>query len=505
MAVDFGILAQTPTIGARYAEGLQLAQAERERNMLRAAQVQQMQMQQKNMLAQEEERKAQAALRGQQELELKSRMERAARNEKLLSGLGDLLQQNGYKLDRPTLGRMAQVSTQVGDAAGAKLAMEGLRALDDREALQAAFGPQAGAAPAAPAAAPAAPAAAPSMMRQPPAAAAPAAPANMFAGTMADIGTTQPAPVNALAAPAQAPAAPVAAPAGGVPSVERLRAIIADPASPEVVVKRAKALLAAAPKEPTVPTAIQEFQHYQKMPPAEQAAYMQHRQALQPKPAQTNIQLPPQEKAERGKRGELLVKQFEAVSEAARIAARTLSALDTQERILDSGFKTGFGTEAQKAGASVLAALGVPEANKFATDAQTFLSATQQAVLQRQLEQKGPQTEADAQRITQTGAQLGNTPDANKFIVSVAKAQLKRDIEQRNFYDKWWKENKTYDGAEDAWFSGDGGKSLFDRPELKRYAAPAKAAPAAAAGVQPYKDAEKERRYQEWKRSQGKP
>ena len=42
MAVDFGILAQTPTIGARYAEGLQLAQAERDRNMLRAAQVQQM-------------------------------------------------------------------------------------------------------------------------------------------------------------------------------------------------------------------------------------------------------------------------------------------------------------------------------------------------------------------------------------------------------------------------------------------------------------------------------
>ena len=233
MAVDFGILAQTPTIGARYAEGLQAAQAERDRNMLRQQQAAQIAMQQENMLAQQGEREAQAALRGQQSLELKSRMERAARDEKLLTGLGNLLRQNGYKMDRPTLGYMAEVSMQTGDAAGAKLAMEGLRALDDREALQAAFGGQA------------APAAAPSMMRQAPAAAAPAAPTNMFAGTMADIGTTQPAPVNALATPPQAPAAPT----GGVPSADRLRAIIADPASPKVVVDRAKAVLASLPKD----------------------------------------------------------------------------------------------------------------------------------------------------------------------------------------------------------------------------------------------------------------
>ena len=91
------------------------------------------------------------------------------------------------------------------------------------------------------------------------------------------------------------------------------------------------------------------------------------------------------------------------------------------------------------------------------------------AVLQRQLEQKGPQTESDAQRITATGAQFGNTPAANKFVLTVAKEQLKRDLEQRNFYDSWWKQNKTYDGAEDAWYSGEGGKSLFDRPALKQY------------------------------------
>jgi hypothetical protein len=60
-----------------------------------------------------------------------------------------------------------------------------------------------------------------------------------------------------------------------------------------------------------------------------------------------------------------------------------------------------------------------------------FSAKANETVLQRQLEQKGPQTEADAQRITQTGAQLTNTVDANRFILDVAKAQLKRDIEQR--------------------------------------------------------------------------
>ena len=148
-----------------------------------------------------------------------------------------------------------------------------------------------------------------------------------------------------------------------------------------------------------------------------------------------------------------------------------MPALETQAKILDSGFKTGFGTETQKAAASLLSALGVPEATKFATDAQTFLAATQQAVLQKQLEQKGPQTESDAKRITDTGAQLGNTVEANRFIVDVAKAQFKRDLNQRGFFDKWWAKNKTYEGAEDAWFNGEGGKSLFDAPELTKYVA----------------------------------
>lgn len=185
---------------------------------------------------------------------------------------------------------------------------------------------------------------------------------------------------------------------------------------------------------------------------------------------QVNVKLPALEGAELKGKGELNVKQYGTISDAARLATRTLPSLEIQAAILDKGFKTGFGTAAQKAGASVLASLGIPEAAQFATDAQTFLASTQQAVLQRQLEQKGVQTANDAQRIEQTGAQLGNTPEANRFLIDVAKGQYKRDIEQRSFFDKWWSQNKTYEGAEDAWYAGDGGKSLFDRPELKKYA-----------------------------------
>jgi hypothetical protein len=214
--------------------------------------------------------------------------------------------------------------------------------------------------------------------------------------------------------------------------------------------------------------------------------------------AVTNVQLPPQEKAEQADRGKMLVAEYNDISKAAKLAAKTLPSLDANLNILNKGFTTGFGTETKAAGASVLAALGVSNADKFATNAQIFQAKATEAVLQKQLEQKGPQTESDAKRIDAVGAQLGKTTDGNKFLLTTAKEQLKRDMEQRNFYDAWWKKNKTYDGAEDAWFSGEGGKSLFDRPALKKYAGtaqdsaagqiptaatPTRAAPAAAGNL----------------------
>lgn len=186
----------------------------------------------------------------------------------------------------------------------------------------------------------------------------------------------------------------------------------------------------------------------------------------------TSVTYGPQEKAEKIEYGKLLIDDFKNIKAQATIALKSLPAIESNLAILDKGFDTGFGTETIAAGARVLGALGVKEADKYATDAQSFLASANAAVLQRQLEQKGPQTESDAQRISATGAQLGNTKDANRFVLTVAKAQLQRDLAQRNFYAAWREKNGTFEGAEDAWYAGAGGKSLFDTPALKKYAAP---------------------------------
>jgi len=186
----------------------------------------------------------------------------------------------------------------------------------------------------------------------------------------------------------------------------------------------------------------------------------------------TNIRVDAGQKAEDVEFGQYVVNQYKEISTRADVATRSLPALDTNLKTLDKGFDTGFGTETIAAGAKVLAALGVQNAAQFATDSQTFLANANSAVLQKQLEQKGVQTAADADRITSTGAQLGNTKEANKFILSVAKAQLQRDIAQRKFYSEWRDENKTFKGAEDAWYAGPGNASLFDSPILKQYAEP---------------------------------
>jgi hypothetical protein len=186
----------------------------------------------------------------------------------------------------------------------------------------------------------------------------------------------------------------------------------------------------------------------------------------------TSVTYGPQEKAEKIEYGKLLIEDFKNIKAQATVATKSLPAIESNLAILDKGFDTGFGKETIAAGASVLGALGVQDAKDYATDAQTFLANANAAVLQRQLEQKGQQTEADAQRITATGAQLGNTKDANRFVLTVAKAQLQRDLAQRNFYATWREKNGTFEGAEDAWYAGAGGKSLFDTPALKKYAAP---------------------------------
>jgi hypothetical protein len=223
-----------------------------------------------------------------------------------------------------------------------------------------------------------------------------------------------------------------------------------------------------AKEKPLTPTDLVRNYEYAKTPAGGnfKGTFAEFKSISTPK---TSVSYGPQEKEEKKEYGKLLIDDFKGVKAQATVAQKSLPAIESNLAILDKGFDTGFGTETIAAGARVLGALGVEKAEDFATNAQTFLASANAAVLQRQLEQKGPQTESDAQRITATGAQLGNTKAANRFVLNVAKAQLQRDMDQRDFYAKWRAKNKTFEGAEDAWLAGPGGKSLFESPALKKY------------------------------------
>jgi hypothetical protein len=286
------------------------------------------------------------------------------------------------------------------------------------------------------------------------------------------------APANALM-PTPAPSAPAnalmptPAPAKRALTTEdKINNLIRGGFTEEARVLQAQ-LTASNPKN-NIPTSVAEYERSLIDP--SYMRFLQERAAATRPPAPvvnvTNVQ----EKAEAGEFGKFLVKDYENISKRAEVAQKSLSAIDANLNILNKGFETGFGTETKAAAAKVLSALGVEKANTFATNAQVFEAKAAEAILETLRQQVGPQTDADAKRVTLTGAQLANTTNSNKFLLDVAKATNKREIEQRNFYNKWRKINGSFDGAEEAWIAGEGGKSIFDRPELKKYVSPTSSA-----------------------------
>lgn len=174
------------------------------------------------------------------------------------------------------------------------------------------------------------------------------------------------------------------------------------------------------------------------------------------------------EKEENKAKAQLNMKGFEELQNARRVAIKENSLIDAMMR---NPVETGKPIPITTTGKAWLQGLGISgdRFNESVSNAQAFNAAAMEMVLNRQLAQKGPQTDSDARRLEQTVASLGNTPDANKAILAFSKAQNNRAIAQAKFYDDWWKKNKTIEGAEDAWYSSEGGKSLFETPELSKF------------------------------------
>jgi hypothetical protein len=456
MVVNYGLL-EPVDIAGQFMAGQQQAQQNQLAKQQNEMRQQEFGMRQQEFATQAEDRKL--------------KLDRANERNDFLTKLSDQMKQGGHKLNRETLSSMMNFGLKSNEESLVNLATKGLQALDEQDQFQSEMGRIAPKAPAAP--------------MQPGALGsgtfdvnAPVAPTNALVPAPVAAAT----PVNALAS------APVATPstnamAGGY-TRSQVEQMLTNPNAR--IRDMGKNLLAALPKAAAAPAVsdvsrlIAERNALQPGDPniATYDAAIRKASTFAPA-ASTTIKMAPLESSEQKSKGELNVQQYKDVSATAKLAAKTLPSIDANLDILNKGFETGFGTETIASAAKVLAALGVPNAEKFATNSQVFQAKATEAVLQKQLEQKGPQTESDAQRIDQIGAQLGKTTAGNKFLLTTAKEQLKRDMEQRNFYDSWWNKNKTYEGAEDAWYAGEGGKSLFDRPALKSYIKSTEAAPAA--------------------------
>jgi hypothetical protein len=123
--------------------------------------------------------------------------------------------------------------------------------------------------------------------------------------------------------------------------------------------------------------------------------------------------------------------------EPARVAGDAAkSAIDNIRVLKNIDLTTGFGTDAQKTAANILASLGVNDAAKFATNAQIFESKVYEGLVDTLSKQKGPQTDKDFTNIQRTYASLKNTPQANQFLLDVSEAKAIQDQRKSGYYQK---------------------------------------------------------------------
>jgi hypothetical protein len=175
--------------------------------------------------------------------------------------------------------------------------------------------------------------------------------------------------------------------------------------------------------------------------------------------------------AEEVEKAKSRVKEYDTIRDRAVQGRRTLPSLQRAASALNK-FETGFGAEATTEARRVLVSLGLAdaEAAEKVQSADAFAVAVKDRILFKLSQQAGTQTEGDAQRAEDTWASFRKLTDSNKFLIDLEKAVIAQDNEQLKFYDDWEAENGTYRGAAQAWRDGPGSKSLFDRPELKKYA-----------------------------------
>jgi len=104
------------------------------------------------------------------------------------------------------------------------------------------------------------------------------------------------------------------------------------------------------------------------------------------------------------------------------------------------------------------------------TNTQTFQALIKDQLLNKMMQQKGPQTKEDQKIMLDTLAKLGNTQQARDFLLRSARAIARRDIDLANHYEKWLETKPNLNGANLAYFDAQKGMSLFKKhPTTKNF------------------------------------
>lgn len=157
--------------------------------------------------------------------------------------------------------------------------------------------------------------------------------------------------------------------------------------------------------------------------------------------------------ADKGKFSEALatsqVKRYDAIQEAAGQAEEQNYTLDELEAM---EVQTGALEPLKVQLAAIGESLGADMSSLANVAAgQAYDAKGKKMVLGEMQKQKGPQTESDMKMIAKTVTNLGNTPEANKFIIKSIRAQNLRKVEHRDFMENYLQEKGNLDGASKAW------------------------------------------------------
>lgn len=175
--------------------------------------------------------------------------------------------------------------------------------------------------------------------------------------------------------------------------------------------------------------------------------------------------------AQSGANADFVANEYRPAMTQGQLAKRSIAGLDVLDK---QSITTGWGTTAKVYGARVLEGLGIApdKAKVLAAEGAVFDQILQTETFRKLTqENKGPATERDADRAMATFSQLGNTPEGNRFIRAMARAQHNQDVAKAKFYSQNYaaavKAGNPYE-LEAQWLQQQ--KSIFDDPAMNKFA-----------------------------------